>query len=58
VSVIDEQFAQDVYKGALPKLQKSALVNVKSVSGGELPVLGKLNKVMPGIVGGKYPCEL
>ena len=57
MSVIDEQFAQEVYRGELPELQKSALVNVKTVSGEELPVLGKI-KVILGIAGGKYPCEL
>ena len=57
MSVIDEQFAQEVYRGELPELQKSALVNVKTVSGDELPVLGKI-KVILEIAGGKYPCEL
>ena len=57
MSVIDEHFAQEVYKGELPKLQKSALVNVKTVSGEGLPVLGKI-KIILGIAGGKYPCEL
>ena len=57
MSVIDEQFAQEVYRGELPELQKSALINVKTVSGEELPVLGKI-KVILGIAGGKYPCEL
>ena len=57
MSVIDEQFTRDVYKGELPKLQKSALASVKTVSGEELPVLGKI-KVILGIAGGKYPCEL
>ena len=57
MSVIDEQFTRDIYKGELPKLQKSALTNVKTVSGEELPVLGKI-KVTLQIAGGKYPCEL
>ena len=57
MSVIDEQFTRDVYKDELPKLQKSALVNVKTVSGEELPVLGKIQVIL-GIAGGKYPCEL
>ena len=57
MSVIDEQFTRDVYKGELPKLEKSALANVKTVSGEELPVLGKI-KVMLQIAGGKYPCDL
>ena len=57
MSVIDEQFARDVYKGELPKLQKSALASVKIVSGEELPVLGRI-KVILGLAGGKYPCEL
>ena len=56
-SVIDEQFTRDVYKGELPKLQKSTLINVKTVSGEELPVLGKIEVIL-GIAGGKYPCEL
>ena len=51
-SVIDEQFTRDVYKGELPKLEKSALASVKTVSGEELPVLGKI-KVVLGIAGGK-----
>jgi len=42
MSAIDEQFARDIYKGDLPKLQRSALANVKTVSGEELPVLGKV----------------
>ena len=57
MSVIDEQFTREIYKGELPKLQKSALINVKTVSGEELPVLGKI-KVTLQIAGGKYPCEL
>ena len=55
--VIDEQFAQEVCRGELLELQKSALVNVKTVSGEELPVLGNI-KVILAIAGGKYPCEL
>lgn len=57
MSVIDEQFARDIYKGELPKLHRSALSNVKTVSGEELPVLGKVNVTLQ-IAGGKYPCEL
>ena len=57
MSVIDEQFTRDVYERELPKLQKSALINVKTVNGEELPVLGKI-EVLLGIAGGKYPCEL
>ena len=57
MSAIDEQFTRDVYKGGPPKLEKSALTNVKTVSGEELPVLGKI-KVMLQIAGGKYPCDL
>ena len=57
MSVIDEQFAWEIYKGELPELQKRTLVNVKTVSGEELPVLGKI-KVTLGIAGGKYRCEL
>ena len=33
MSIIDEQFARDVYTGELPKLQKSSLASVKTVSG-------------------------
>ena len=57
MSVIDEQFAWDIHKGQLPKLQKSTLVNVKTVSGEELPVLGNI-KVILGIAWGNYLCEL
>ena len=57
MSVTDEQIARDVYKGELPKLQKSALINVNTVSGEELPVLGKIEVIL-GIAGGKYLCEL
>ena len=56
MSVIAEQDTRRL-KDELPKLQKGALVNVKTVSGEELPVLGKI-KVILGIAEGKYPCEL
>ena len=55
--MIDEQFACDIYQGNLPKLEKSTLINVKTVSGEELPVLGRL-KTSLQITGGNYPCEL
>ena len=46
-TVIDKQFTGDVYKDELPKLQPSALVSVKTVSGKELPVLGKIQVIRP-----------
>ena len=45
MSVIDEQFTRDIYQGELPTLQKSALASVKTVSGEELPVLGKIKVI-------------
>lgn len=56
-SVIDAQFATDIFQGSLPELKRSPLLNLKTVSGEELPVLGKLNTTLR-ITEGDYPYEL
>ena len=57
MSVIDEQFLRDLFDGKLPKLQRSELSDLTTVSGETLPVLGLLKDSLH-VAGGIYPCEL
>ena len=57
MSVIDEQFLRGLFDGKLPKLQRSELSDLTTVSGETLPVLGMLKDSLH-VVGGIYPCEL
>lgn len=57
MSVIDEQILRGLFDGKLPKLQRSELSDLTTVSGETLPVLGMLKDSLH-VAGGIYPCEL
>ena len=43
--------ASDIYEEGLPELQQSSLVNVKTVSGEESPVFGKIKTFLASLEG-------